>query len=159
MTSIPLIVRHDHCSMTVPDVDDAVHFFVSVLGGEELYRREVPSGSDPDAMSRLFNAHPAAGFRLAKIRVGGLDLELFEYQAPDTAPTTARNCDPGGHHIGFLVYDIDWAADALAAVDGIRILGAVSQLPNGHPLAGRRWIYFLTPWGQQLELVDDRARR
>jgi len=145
--------------MTVPDLDQAVRFFVEVFGGVELYRRAIEAGSDPDAMEQRFNAHPQAGLRLAKLRVGALDLELFEYRAPDTATVTARNCDPGGHHLGFLVDDIDAAVAALDTIEGVTVLGTVSTLPGGHPLAGRRWVYLLSPWGQQLELVDDRDRR
>lgn len=150
-----LSVTHDHASMTVPDLEQAVDFLTRVLGGRVLYRRVIAAGADPHAMSTNYHAHPDAALRLAKLDLGGLQLEVFEYDAPDTAAVTARNCDPGGHHLGFAVQDIDHAVGVLNAEPGVRVLGSVSVLPDDHPLAGRRWVYFLTPWQQQMELVDD----
>ena len=45
-----------------------------------------------------------------------------------------------------------------AAVDylggkGVEILGAPTVMTEG-PSAGETWVYFLAPWGMQLELVS-----
>jgi catechol 2,3-dioxygenase-like lactoylglutathione lyase family enzyme len=88
--------------------------------------------------------------------VAGTTVELFEYDAPDLARTMPRNCDAGGHHLGFRVPDVVAAAETLAAVPGVRVLGppTFDDLPAG----GRRgWVYFLTPWGLQLEVAEERA--
>ena len=148
----------DHAALTVPDLDAAVAFFTAVAGARELYRRTVEAGADRDAMAVNYGAHPDAGFRLAKLDVGGAPVELFEYDAPDQRTAAPRNCDVGGHHLGFRVPDIEAAVAAVRNHPGTEVLGAVSTLPAGHPLAGRQWIYFRTPWGQQLELVSDRDR-
>lgn len=145
----------DHVSLTVPCLDQAATFFVEALGARELYRRAwaAPPAGDP-AMAARFDMHEHAAFRLAKLDLGGLGLELFEYQAPDLSTVRPRNCDAGGCHLGLLVDDVDAAAAHIGAMAGVRLLGTVSEIGAGHPLAGRRWIYFLTPWGQQLELVS-----
>ena len=148
----------DHASLTVPDLDAAVAFFVQVLGARERYRRRIAPGSARDVMASRYRAHPEAGFELAKLDVAGFGLELFEYIAPDLATTLPRNCDPGGSHLGFAVADLDLVCARAARHPGSRVLGPPSRLDPPHPLAGRSWVYLLTPWGQQLELVSDRGR-
>lgn len=145
----------DHVSLTVPDLDQAAAFFVRAFGARELYRRAwaPPPEGDPDMAAR-FDMSAHAAFRLVKMDLGGCGLELFEYRAPDLEARRPRNCDAGGCHLGLLVDDVDVAAARLRALPGVRLLGDVSEIGAGHPLAGRRWIYFLTPWGQQLELVS-----
>jgi catechol 2,3-dioxygenase-like lactoylglutathione lyase family enzyme len=144
--------------MTVPDLDQAVAFFVAAMEAYELYRRELRPGTSPQEMRTNYGAHPDAGFRLAKLDIAGTPLEIFEYTAPDQSQRQPRNYDVGGSHLGFLVEDIDAAVETVQRQPGVRVLGEVSELPAGHPLAGRRWVYFLTPWGQQLELVSDERR-
>jgi hypothetical protein len=35
---------------------------------------------------------------------------------------------------------------------GVRVLGEPQTIADG-PIAGDRWVYFLTPWGMQMELI------
>lgn len=152
----PLLVLRglDHVSLTVPDLEQASGFFVNVLGACELYRRElVPQGGGKE-MEERFNAHPQATCRLAKLEICGVTLELFQYTAPDVRTETSRHCDPGGSHLGLVVDDVDEAVERLRQVPGVKVLGATSVIDPPHPLAGRKWVYFLTPWGHQLELVS-----
>lgn len=146
------IAAVDHASYTVPDLDAAETFFVGVLGAVVRYRRQ--SGPlDRQAAARLGVA-PSTSFRLAKLDLAGMPLELFEYREPGAAGRPVRNAEPGGGHLGLTVVAFDEAVERLRAVPGVRLLGEGSVLPPDHPLAGRRWIYFLTPWGLQLELVS-----
>lgn len=145
----------DHLSLTVPDLDAAAAFFIDVLGARELYRRQyAPAADEARSMAERFNTHPAATCRLAKLDLLGTALELFEYQAPDLNRTMPRNCDAGGSHFGIRVADLAQSVDRLRRVPGVKILGEPSTIGPGHPLAGRRWVYFLTPWGWQMELVS-----
>ncbi|TQS43190.1 VOC family protein [Cryptosporangium phraense] len=142
----------DHVAVTVPDLDDAVSLLTDVFGARELYRRVyAPRG---DEMVTQFNAHAEARYRLAKLRLGGTDVEVFEYTAPDQRVEHPRNADVGGGHLGLRVPDIDAAVAALADEPRIRVLGEIQRIEPPHPLAGRRWIYLLTSWGLQLELVS-----
>ncbi len=147
--------RVDHVALTVPDLDAAAAFFTEVLGARELYRRHYRPGADNAAsMAERFNTHPEAACRLAKLDFLGTALELFEYRAPDLNRAMPRNCDAGGAHLGITADNFPQALAALRRVPGVKILGEPSVLGPDHPLAGRRWVYFLTPWGLQMELVS-----
>ena len=63
-----------------------------------------------------------------------------------------RNSDVGGHHLAFYVDDFD-AAVAYLAAKGVQLLGKPTVRTTG-PNAGQTWIYFLSPWGMQFELVS-----
>lgn len=82
----------------------------------------------------------------------GANLEIFQYTAPEQAMTPPRNSDIGGHHVAFYTTDM---VGAVAYLDGkgIKVLGAPTTMTEG-PSAGETWVYFLAPWGMQLELVS-----
>ena len=62
-----------------------------------------------------------------------------------------RNSDVGGHHVALYVDDLDVAVDHLRAHD-VRVFDGPTA--SRGPAAGNRWIYFLSPWGMQFELVS-----
>jgi catechol 2,3-dioxygenase-like lactoylglutathione lyase family enzyme len=144
----------DHLAYTVPDLDEAVAFFRDVLGAKELYRSSGPDEKGATTFAERFNAHPAAAYRLAKLALGGTMFELFEYRAPDLSRDMPRNCDAGGGHFAVVVEDVPAAAEKLRHLPRVRVLGQPSLIGAGHPLKGRHWVYFLTPWGLQIELVS-----
>ncbi|MNT68248.1 putative lyase [compost metagenome] len=87
------------------------------------------------------------------VRCGnGTNLEIFEYGAPDQNRRLPRNSDIGGHHLAFYVDDMD-AAVAYLKSKQVRVLDTPSTFSEG-PAAGLTWVYFLAPWGLQLELVS-----
>ncbi|GAB7007935.1 hypothetical protein JCM18899A_54140 [Nocardioides sp. AN3] len=148
----------DHFSLTVPNLEQAVDFFIRALGARLKYTRVLAPGSEPALMEENYLAHREAGFALAKLELGGLGIELFEYSAPDQSRSQPRNCDLGGTHLGIVVPDIDEAIRLAATYPGVRVLGEPQTLRGDHPLGGRRWVYLLTPWGQQFEFVSDELR-
>ena len=143
----------DHIGFTVPDLQAAVDFFVSVIGCEAFHELG-PFQSDADWMQTHLNVHPRAVMkRLRFLRCrNGANFEIFEYDSPDQNRQQPRNSDVGGHHLAFYVDDID-AAIAYLKSKNVRILGEPTVRTEG-PNAGQTWIYFLTPWGMQLELVS-----
>jgi hypothetical protein len=44
------------------------------------------------------------------------------------------------------------AAVAFLRAEGIRVLG--DPTASSGPSSGQRWVYFLSPWGMQFELVS-----
>ncbi|WP_327178108.1 VOC family protein [Streptomyces sp. NBC_01335] len=151
-TGIPTARSVDHFAFTVPDLDQAIEFFTTTLGGELVYRLD-PLVRDDDWMSVHLDVDPRATTEIAMLRLGPTsNVELFEYTAPHQNNVPPRNNDVGGHHLAFYVDDVDAAVAYLAGRPGVRILGTPQTMPEDAPNAGDRWIYFLTPWGMQMEV-------
>ena len=149
---LPGLRGTDHIGFTVPDLDQAVDFFVNVIGCEDLYGIG-PIQSDNDWMQNQLNVHPRATFRNRLLRCGhGSNFEIFEYQAPDQNDAIPRNSDVGAHHLAFYVDDFDAGLEHLKS-HGLKILGEPVVRADG-PVAGQTWVYFLSPWGMQLELIS-----
>lgn len=152
MHRLPGLRGLDHIGITVPDMAQAVAFFCDVLGCEPIYEiGEIRR--DDDWMRENLNVHPRTVLRRLKFLrcANGSNIELFEYGAPEQRPMP-RNTDIGAHHLAFYVDDCEAAAAYLRA-QGIRVLGEVKNSQAG-PSAGQQWVYFLTPWGLQCELVS-----
>lgn len=153
-SGIPGLRGVEHVGFTVPDLDEATRFFVEVIGCEFVYSLGPIADPDGDWMVEHLNVPARTVVReLRFFRCGfGPNFEIFEYAGPDRNLSPPRNCDVGGHHLAFYVDDFDTAFAYLAA-HGVRFLGEPTVRSSG-PSAGQTWIYFLTPWGMQLELVS-----
>lgn len=149
---VPGLRGTDHIGFTVPNLDEAVDFFVNVIGCEAFYQLG-PFSADDDWMREHLAVHPRAVMkRLKFLRCkSGTNFEIFEYQAPDQNRQQPKNSDVGGHHLAFYVDDMDAAVTYLKS-KGVRFLGEPTASKNAS--AGQTWVYFLAPWGMQLELVS-----
>ena len=152
MSGLPGLLGIEHIGLTVPDIDIATRFFVDVLGGEVLFEIG-PFVADDDWMQAHLGVHPRAVIRrLRMLRLAaGPSIELFEYAAPDQDPARPRNSDAGGYHLAFYVTDME-AAVAHLKRHGVTLLGDPTTMTEGAS-AGLTWVYFLSPWGLQLELI------
>ncbi|HLS72894.1 MAG TPA: VOC family protein [Actinomycetaceae bacterium] len=152
MTGLPGLRGTEHIGFTVPDLDEAERFFVDVIGCERIYSLG-PFQHDDDWMAERLNVHPRAVMReLRFFRCKtGPNFEIFQYETPEPQAPQPRNSDIGGHHLAFYVDDLDAAVEYLRG-HGVRILGEPTA-SSSHS-EGQRWVYFLTPWGMQLELVS-----
>jgi glyoxylase I family protein len=149
---IPGLTRVDHIGITVPDLDQAREFFEDVLGFEYLYRLGPLRGDGTWMNDHLNVPNTAVAPRIYFFRVGDQAmLEVFEYEAPDQRREVPLNSDVGGHHIAFYVDDIDEAAAELRR-RGVRVLG--DPTPSKGPHEGQCWLYFVSPWGLNCELVS-----
>lgn len=126
----------EHFGRAVANLSAAVAFFVDVLGAEPVGTQHSGTGEPTTAALRL---GPTANIEL----VAG-------NPAP---PRTPSNSDIGGHHLAIYVDDVDVAADALARVAGVHVMGEPETITSG-PLVGDRWVYFRTPVGLQMEIVN-----
>ncbi|NUT97512.1 MAG: VOC family protein [Saccharothrix sp.] len=143
-----------HVAYTVPDLDQAVRFFVDVIGAELVYELGPVEDPDGDWMTRKLGVDPKASAHIAMLRLGPVtNLELFEYTAPDQRRELPRNSDWGGHHLAIHVEDVDAAVAYLRDQPGVTVLGEPETIEEG-PITGDRWVYFTTPWGMQLELIN-----
>ncbi|WP_199564980.1 VOC family protein [Spongiactinospora rosea] len=151
---IPGATAVHHVAYTVPDLDQAVEFFIEVIGADLAYLQDSVRDPEGDWMTRKLDVDAAATARIAMLRLGPVsNLELFEYTAPDQRRQLPRNSDWGGHHLAIHVADVDAAAAYLRAQPGVRVLGDPETITDG-PIAGDRWVYFVTPWGMQMELIN-----
>jgi len=149
---LPGLRGTEHIGFTVPDLDEAERFFVDVIGCERVYSVG-PFVRDGDWMAEQMNVHPRAVMReLRFFRCEfGPNFEIFQWETPDDQGPQPKNSDIGGHHLGFYVDDLDVAIAHLRS-HGVRVLG--EPVASRGASAGQRWIYFLTPWGMQCELVS-----
>ena len=148
---LPGLRRVDHIGFTVPDLELAHRFLVDVLGFEYLYSLG-PFKHDDDWMATHLAVHPRAEMNNRFYRCSGETLlEVFEYDAPDQRTTQPRNSDIGGHHVAMYVDDLDAAVEHLKAA-GVEVFAGPTASKG--PAEGNRWIYFLSPWGMQFELVS-----
>ncbi len=150
--TLPGLRGTDHIGFTVPDLDEADAFFTDIIGCERVYELG-PFHADDDWMRVHLNVHPRTVMRrLVFYRCAfGTNFEIFEYDAADEQATQPRNSDIGGHHLAFYVDDLD-AAVAYLHQHGVRVLGEPTASKGASE--GQRWVYFLAPWGMQLELVS-----
>jgi catechol 2,3-dioxygenase-like lactoylglutathione lyase family enzyme len=150
--SLPTLRGTDHIGFTVPDLNQATDFFVNVIGCELVYSLG-PFQREDNWMQDHLRVHPRTVMKeLRFFRCGfGTNFEIFEYQAADGQAPQPKNSDIGGHHLAFYVDDLD-AAISYLKESGIEILGEPTASQNAS--SGQRWVYFLSPWGMQLELVS-----
>jgi len=150
--TLPGLRGTDHIGITVPDMEEAHAFFTEILGCVHVYSLGpfLPEGS---WMSEHLNVDDTSVMRQIRFYrcANGSNFEVFEYDAPDSATVPPRNSDVGGHHIGLYVDDLDVAIEFLKS-RGIRVLGEPTASSGAS--AGQRWVYFLSPWGMQFELVS-----
>lgn len=151
---LPGMTGMDHIGFTVPDLEEAVGFFTDVLGCSAFYPLGPFSGGDSTWMQDHLNVDPKATIPAMRlVRCGnGANLEVFQYTAPEQNTVQPRNSDIGGHHLAFYTTEME-AAVAYLEGKGITVLGAPTTMTEG-PSSGETWVYFLAPWGMQLELVS-----
>ncbi|MBN0988334.1 MULTISPECIES: VOC family protein [Amphritea] len=143
-----------HLGITVPNVKEAVAFFTDVIGCESFYSIGPFGPFDNDWMTENLNVDKKAVIKTAHLmRCGnGPALEIFEYTAPDQKQQPPRNSDIGGHHLAFYVDDMAPAVKFLEE-KGIKVLGKPHTFTDTG-MAGLTWVYFMAPWGMQLEIVS-----
>jgi catechol 2,3-dioxygenase-like lactoylglutathione lyase family enzyme len=150
---MPGLRRLDHVGFTVPDLDQAHRWLVEVLGCEYLYSLGPFCHDDSDWMATHLNVHPRAvmvenrWFRLGDRAV----FEVFHYSAPGQKNAIPPNSDIGGHHVALYVDDLEAAIEHLRTHE-VHVLDGPTASKG--PAEGNRWIYFLSPWGMQFELVS-----
>jgi catechol 2,3-dioxygenase-like lactoylglutathione lyase family enzyme len=154
LAGVPGMRGHDHTGITVPDMDQAVTFFTDVIGCEKIMSFGPFMDDKGSFMKDALNVHPRAVVRqIVQIRCGfGSNIELFHYESPDQQVVQPKNSDIGGYHIAIYVDDIK-SADAYLKSKGVHTLFGPIPVSEG-PAAGQTILYFLTPWGLQMEAIS-----
>jgi len=151
---VPGLRGHDHTGITVPDIKQAVDFFVDVLGCKEAMSFGPFADEKGTFMKDLLNVNPRAVIhQITQVRCGyGSNIELFQYSSPDQKDATPKNSDIGGYHIAFYVDDIK-VAKAYLDGKGVKTFYGPFAVTEG-PAAGQGIFYFLAPWGLQMEMIS-----
>src|SRR5882724_6047995 len=90
------ITRCDHTGFTVSSLQDALHFWVDVLGFRLISKDTFGPGSFLDNLVGV----KGAGLSLAMVEAPGHLIELLEYHSPaDRQTMKPRSCDVGSVHI------------------------------------------------------------
>jgi catechol 2,3-dioxygenase-like lactoylglutathione lyase family enzyme len=141
-----------HVGLTVPDAEAAADFLVAALGCERLFSMDDIELNKESAA----NLDVDAGARIEKLMLlrlpHGPGFELFQYAAPDQSASRPRNSDLAGHHVAFLVEDLERVAERVERAGG-RLCGSVTHSKDS-PFGGVKWLYFVTPWGLHMELWE-----
>ncbi|MFG3658583.1 VOC family protein [Streptomyces sp. NPDC047706] len=153
--ALPGLKRLDHIGFTVPDLDQAHRWLVDVLGCEYMYSLGPFGSADEtdDWMPEHLNVDARTVMRQLRFYRCGEQavFEVFEYRADGQRTVVPRNSDVGGHHVALYVDDLDEAVSFLRH-RGVPVLGEPTV--SAGPSEGQRWVYFLSPWGMQFELVS-----
>lgn len=151
--SLPGMRGIDHIGMTVPDIAAATDFFTNVMGCKAAMSFGPFADDKGTFMKDVLEVDPKAVIeKITQVRCGnGSNIELFQYKAPDQKTVEMRNSDVGGHHIAFYVDDIA-AAAAYLKENGVKTFQGPIPISQG-PAAGQSILYFLAPWGTQMELI------
>jgi catechol 2,3-dioxygenase-like lactoylglutathione lyase family enzyme len=151
---MPGMRGHDHTGITVPDIKQAADFFINVLGCKEAMSFGPFADEKGNFMADLLNVNPRAVIKeITLVRCGyGSNIELFQYSSPDQKTVEPKNSDIGGYHIAFYVDDIKAAKDYLDS-KGVKTFFGPFPVNEG-PAAGQSIVYFLAPWGLQMEIIS-----
>jgi len=151
---VPGLRGHDHTGITVPDIKQAADFFINVLGCKEAMSFGPFADEKGTFMADLLNVNPRAVInQITLVRCGyGSNIELFQYSSPDQKTVTPKSSDIGGYHIAFYVDDIKAAKDYLDS-KGVKTFFGPFPVNEG-PAAGQSIVYFLAPWGLQMEIIS-----
>ncbi|MDP9696215.1 UNVERIFIED_ORG: catechol 2,3-dioxygenase-like lactoylglutathione lyase family enzyme [Arthrobacter globiformis] len=144
----------DHVGMAVPDLDEAVNFFVDVFGFDVVI-----TAGPYDDFGYVWpgEASPEKGtLRQANLILGdSFNLELLEYtnRSVEGEGPAPRPADPGGMHLAFHVDDIRAATEELKQRSDVQALSDINR-EDGPPLNGLLWAYFRTNFGLVFELIQ-----
>ena len=128
----PLLKKMDHIGVVVRDLDEALESYAKGFGIPVDRRAEVPG----------------IQLKIAVVKVGAMEIELTQYQAPDHPLVKSLDVNrPGLHHICYAVEGFDGVLEKLRA-DGFTVL-------EGFPRKGIFGkIAFLTPPHSSQERIE-----
>lgn len=153
VTSTPLhntlqVSLIDHVGMNVPDIDAAVGFFSDLTGAKVI--SDIKPGNVPPAWKTQFRWHQSSELqRFVMLELtGGAKIELFQYRGTQINHAHPHGDDIGASHFALKTADMTRSLSIIKD-KGLTILN--EPITNAD---GVQWMYFLTPWGSQVELVS-----
>ncbi|GAC1576273.1 MAG: hypothetical protein NVS3B5_07730 [Sphingomicrobium sp.] len=138
----------DHTGFCVTSLDDALPFWIDVLGFELLRKGEIGPGEFLHQVAGISDH----GLSFALLKAGAHQVELLEYTGAPRATVTARSEAIGGAHLCLALDKLDTALTAMAPYGWIAV--GEPQLLNAGPRAGTRVVYVSNADNIKLELMQ-----
>jgi catechol 2,3-dioxygenase-like lactoylglutathione lyase family enzyme len=138
--------------LTVSNLDRSIEFYTGVLDFRLIGIQEV-AGDSYERLSGIFGVRE----RVARLQLGGEQLELTEFLAPKgrPAPVEARSNDRWFQHVAIIVSDMDSAYRVLRRHRVQHLSTGPQRLPDSNPSAGGiKAFYFADPDGHPLEILQ-----
>lgn len=147
MTDLGL--RANHTGITVSSLDDALAFWVDVLGFDLLVRTRY---DNTDFLENLVGVRGAA-LTLAMVQAPGYLIELLEYDGPVERSTfRPRSCDVGSVHLAFLTDNLQAVLERVEKAGWPKV--GEPQIVNDGPRQGLLLAYVRGPDGVTLEFLQ-----
>ncbi len=142
------VLRTNHTSFTVSNLDRSLTFFRETLGFEVTSK----APRDPELIKQVTGVAGAA-VMIAYVQGPGHQIELIEYLGPEgRGIVKPRPCDVGFAHVAFDVDDIE-AAIAAAAAHHVKPINAPLTIDQG-PNKGGKVAYLRDPDGITIEFIQ-----
>lgn len=141
-----MITGFHHAAISTPDFDRCVGFYRDVIGCEEAWSFEWPTGTPAaDDMTGLTDS----AARAVMLKLGDTYLEIFEFSSPAPKSRDAERpvCDHGITHVCLLVTDLHAEVERLKSV-GMRFHSEPLTQDTGYVIYGR------DPDGNVVELIE-----
>jgi len=138
LASLPMSVRLDHVGIYVADLDAALRFYCSALGLDR------PAIEDK----------PEHHMRIARLRLGEVELELIEAAVEDTMLRHMPYQGPGVYHIGLRVESTDRELERLRAAG----IAALDETPREGDAMRVAFLHPSAAQGVMIELVERKAK-
>ena len=143
------INKVDHTGITVSSLDEALPFWVNVLGFKHLFTTTLEN----NAFSENIVGVDGAALTVAMLEGPGHRIELLEYHAPEGRQVLKpRSCDVGSVHVAFCVDDLDALLERIERFDWRRV--GVPQTWESGGQVGTKVIYVRNPDGVTLEFLQ-----
>jgi catechol 2,3-dioxygenase-like lactoylglutathione lyase family enzyme len=142
--------RADHVGITVSSLEDALHFFIDVLG----FRFVVQTHYENTSFLENIVGVKEADVTLAMVEgPDGHLVELLEYHAPRGRDIfKPRSCDVGSVHLAYMVDDLGSVLAKTEAAGWMRL--GEPQTVRGGPRDGLEIVYVRGPDGITLEFLQ-----
>ena len=145
------VLRTNHTSFTVSDLDNMIGFFCDGLGFELLSR----APRDPQIIEKVTGVD-GAKLEIAFVQGPGHRIELIQYLGPpDRKRIESRPCDTGFAHVAYDVDNIE-AAIITARNYTFEPLGDPITIDKG-PNTGSRVVYLRNHDGISIEFIEKTA--
>lgn len=142
------VLRTNHTSFTVSDLDRSLAFFRDALAFEVTSK----APRDPEIIQQVTGV-AGAQVMIGYVQGPGHVIELIEYLGPEgRGIVKPRPCDVGFAHIAFEVDDIEAAIEA-AEAHGVRPVGPPTEIDQG-PNKGNKVAYLRDPDGIAFEFIQ-----